>query len=70
MERQWTETVFKEAKAQDSLDKDFISILLDVIKGLEKTIDKKVRETRLIIYKQIEYIRKKRKQLEKGNRKS
>lgn len=52
MERQWTETVFKEAKAQDSLDKDFISILLDVIKGLEKTIDKKVRETRLIIYKQ------------------
>lgn len=69
-----TETVLEEAQAQDLLNNNFITTCIHVIKELEKTVDKELKETKIMI-KQIENIRKekkirKRKQIENSEKQS
>lgn len=51
-------TVPEEAHISDLLDKYFKSTVLHMFIGLKKTMDKEIKETRRIIFQQIENIDK------------
>lgn len=44
--KKWTDTVPKEAQTLDLIDKDFKSIILDVLKEPTEIMDKEVKGTR------------------------